>query len=360
MFNFLMTRIRSKKEILLYLNNIQAMKKNVLVILGVFFGLALRAQDLHFSQFYNSPLLLNPANTGYLDDNDWRVGLQYRNQSAVIPVPYNTFSFFSDCALFRQKWENSWLGSGLAMWKDVSGNGNLSLTKIQASMAAHVLGESSSFSVGMNAAYCQRSVDFSKLSYDVQWDEFSFNPSLNNQETFSVQKTNYLDVGIGATAAFFNNNNFHLKASVAVQHINRPNESFYGMSNKIGLRPLGSVEAKFKLSDKIMLSPCVYYSTQKRAMELVAGTLFNVNAGGDVSIRSNEIMAGAFYRAGDAFILAAGYQFGNSRVMVSYDQTVSQLTAANNGIGAFELSLILQGNYRKGSEISRTLGCPRF
>lgn len=95
-------------------------------------------------------------------------------------------------------------------------------------------------------------------------------------------------------------------------------------------------------------------------MELVAGTLFNVNAGGDISIRSNEIVAGAFYRAGDAFILAAGYQFGNSRVMVSYDQTVSQLTAANNGIGAFELSLILQGNYRKGSEISRTLGCPRF
>lgn len=336
------------------------MKKILIVIIGVFLGLHGKAQDLHFSQFYNSPLLLNPANTGYLDGNDWRVGLQYRNQSAVIPVPYNTFSFFSDCALFRQKWENSWLGTGVAMWKDVSGNGNLSLLKLQGNIAAHVLGESSSFSIGMNAAYCQRSVDFSKLTYDVQWDEFSFNPSLNNQETYSIQKTNYLDVGLGATAAFFNNSNFHMKASLAVQHINRPNETFYGMSNKIGIRPLGSLETKFKISDKIMLSPSVYYTTQKRGMELLAGSLFNVNAGGDISIRSNEIVAGAFYRMGDAFILAAGYQFGNSRVMVSYDQTVSQLSAGNNGIGAFELSLILQGDYRKGSEVTRTLGCPRF
>lgn len=336
------------------------MKKIVIILFGVFFGLQSPAQDLHFSQFYNAPLLLNPANTGYLDENDWRVGLQFRNQGAVIPIPYNTFSFFSDCALFRQKWENSWIGTGVAMWKDVSGNGNLSLTKIQGSVAAHVLGESSSFSVGMNAAYCQRSVDFSKLTYDVQWDEFSFNPTLDNMETYSIQKTNFMDVGIGATAAFFNNNNFHLKTSLGIQHINRPNETFYGMTNKIGIRPMGSIEAKFKISDKIMLAPSAYYTTQKRAMELIAGTLFNLNAGGDISIRSNEIIAGAFYRWGDAFIMAAGYQFGNSRIMVSYDQTVSQLTAANNGIGAFEVSLILQGDYRKGNDMTRTLGCPRF
>ena len=88
------------------------------------------AQDLHFSQYYNAPMLLNPANTGLLQDKDWRAGLQYRNQGGTIPVPYNTFSAFADFGLLRNKWETSWLGAGLAVWRDVAGNGNLALTKL--------------------------------------------------------------------------------------------------------------------------------------------------------------------------------------------------------------------------------------
>jgi type IX secretion system PorP/SprF family membrane protein len=320
------------------------------------------AQDMHFSQYYNAPMLLNPANTGLLQNSDWRAGVNYRNQGATVPVPYNTFSFFSDFGLLRNQWDNAWLGTGVAVWRDVAGNGNLALTKVQGNLAAHVMtGERTSFSAGMAAAYCQRSVDFSKLTYDVQWDEFSFNKSVSNQESFATQKTTFVDVNAGMNFSYFNNDNFYVKASVAAAHLNRPTETFYGNSNKIGLRPLLNLDVVYKANDNIMFSPSVYYTRQKKASELVGGTLLNINAsGGGPTLEANEIIFGVFYRNKDAIIGVAGFKWKQNRVMVNYDHTISQLSAGNKGFGAIELSLIVQGNYRKDGESTKAYGCPRF
>src|SRR3954464_1210538 len=90
----------------------------------------LKAQDLHFSQFFNAPLLTNPANTGFIPDADYRLGASYRNQwSAVMTVPYKTTSIFGDAQLFRDKLENGWLGLGGAILSDVAGRGSLRSTK---------------------------------------------------------------------------------------------------------------------------------------------------------------------------------------------------------------------------------------
>ena len=51
----------------------------------------LQAQDIHFSQFYAAPLLINPANTG-MSGEDIRIANIYRNQWSNIGVPYETFS----------------------------------------------------------------------------------------------------------------------------------------------------------------------------------------------------------------------------------------------------------------------------
>lgn len=49
-----------------------------------------RAQDLHFSQFFNSPLTTNPANTGFIPDANYRFGANYRSQWTSVPAPYTT------------------------------------------------------------------------------------------------------------------------------------------------------------------------------------------------------------------------------------------------------------------------------
>jgi len=67
-------------------------------------------QDLHFSQFMNSPLLTNPANTGFIPAADYRLGMNYRNQwSSIMTVPYKTISAYGDNQVFRNWVETGWM-----------------------------------------------------------------------------------------------------------------------------------------------------------------------------------------------------------------------------------------------------------
>ena len=46
----------------------------ILLLVFVAAMLQSNAQDLHFSQYFNAPILVNPANTGFNPDNDSRIG----------------------------------------------------------------------------------------------------------------------------------------------------------------------------------------------------------------------------------------------------------------------------------------------
>jgi len=74
-----------------------------------------RAQDLHFTQYFNSPLLVNPANTGFAPDYDFRIGGNYRTQWASVATPYKTMSVWGDVQLFNHRFENGWVGMGGAL-----------------------------------------------------------------------------------------------------------------------------------------------------------------------------------------------------------------------------------------------------
>src|SRR5438445_10920179 len=98
---------------------------------SLMFAGATQAQDLHFSQFFNSPLTTNPANTGFIPDADYRIGAHYRNQwSSILASPYKTVSVFGDAQLFRNRLENGWLGIGGFILSDAAGSGSLRSTKV--------------------------------------------------------------------------------------------------------------------------------------------------------------------------------------------------------------------------------------
>jgi len=80
------------------------------------------AQDLHFSQYFNAPLLTNPANTGFEPDADWRAGINYRDQWAgILNNPYKTMSAWADAQIFNDRFETGWMGIGTVILKDVAG-----------------------------------------------------------------------------------------------------------------------------------------------------------------------------------------------------------------------------------------------
>lgn len=320
----------------------------------------LHAQGLHFSQYGNTPLLLSPANTALMPESDFRVGANYRNQWSSLPVPFRTISAYGDFQLLRNANNNNWLGIGGAFFSDRAGNGNLALIKTQLSAAYHVqLNEYNMFSVGLGAAFVQRSVDFTKLTFDTQWDGFTFDPRQANGENYAFQKTSYADITAGVNYAFFPNENIYIKLGAGLLHINRPTESFYDMDNKLGMRPTANLDMLFKMGDSWIVNVSGYYTQQKAASEAVMGTTVTYNVTKGENLPSIFIM-GAYYRMNDAIIPVFGFEWNSIRVMASMDVTVSSIAPAVGSNGAFELSLSYHGLYSPGSKGRDAYNCPRF
>jgi type IX secretion system PorP/SprF family membrane protein len=320
-----------------------------------------QAQGLHFSQFFNSPLLVNPANTGLMSDHDFRIGANYRSQWSSVPVPFKSYSFYGDAQLFHKSNRTNWLGLGGAVFSDKSGDGNLSLTRWEAFAAYHIeIGQYQMISVGLSAASVTRSVDFSKLTFDTQWDGYLFNSTLPNGEQGTLAKASYADISTGINYAIFPNEFVYIKLGVGLAHVNAPNESFYsGQANPLGMRQTAYADLLARVGSRVIVNPAIYYTNQKKASELVGGMLVSILMGDDNS--SGSLVFGGHVRTGDAVIGSFGYDWNGLRVMASYDFTVSSMGNYNNHNGALELGLRWQGNYPDGQSRERkAYNCPRF
>ncbi|MBK7271232.1 MAG: type IX secretion system membrane protein PorP/SprF [Flavobacteriales bacterium] len=68
------------------------------------------AQDIHFSQFFHTPLASSPGNIGAFD-GDYRVHGIFRQQWRAVTEPYRTFGLGGDAATaFGKK------GLGVGAW----------------------------------------------------------------------------------------------------------------------------------------------------------------------------------------------------------------------------------------------------
>ena len=320
----------------------------------------LQAQDLHFSQFFNSPLSTNPANTGFIPDADYRLGANYRNQwSSVMTVPYKTISVFGDAQLFRDKLENGWLGVGALLLNDQAGSGSLTSTKIYGSVAYHqMLGLSSLLSAGFNIGWANKRINQSKLKYPDQFDGKFFDNALPTSVVLTNNNVSYLDVHAGMNYAYFPDENIYINAGYSIQHVNKPRETFFAdntNNGRIAMRHTGFVNAILKVNDRVIINPNAYFSTQARASELV----FGINANYNLSeAGEKQLLAGVYYRLGDAVVPMVGFQLNHLQFAFSYDVTLSSLSKYNGYRGASEFSIIKKGFYP--DNVDRQTICPTF
>lgn len=197
----------------------------IIIVVGCKFTAS--AQDLHFSQYFNSPLIINPANTGFISDGEYRVGMNYRTQWANVGNPYKTFSAFADGQVLGNKFENGWLGIGGALLRDVAGSGNLTTTRAFGSIAYHqALGLGSLISGGFNVGFVNKRIDFTKLTFDNQWNGKFFDIAAPSGEPFVANQVNYFTLQAGVNYAYFPNENTYLNVGVSASNINQPSESF--------------------------------------------------------------------------------------------------------------------------------------
>ena len=115
--------------------------------------------------------------------------------------------------------------------------------------------------------------------------------------------------------------------------------------------PIVAAGGRFGLRGTTAILPRVQFSSKQNARQITAGA--NFSWGLDYTSDGDQIIAGMWYRYGDAIMVNAGARFSDLQIILSYDLNASGLTPASNGYGATEISIIYLGKRK-----DRRLDCP--
>ncbi len=356
----------------MYNNSINNKKRFLKIILFHFFTFfafqITNAQDIHFSQFYNSPLTANPANTGFMPDADYRVGINYRKQYQSVPVPYRTSSAFGDFQVARDKFYNSWFGAGFVVLSDKAGTASLTSSKVYGSLAYHqILGESSTLSLGVQGGLVSKRIDLSKLTFDNQWNGKFFDVQGPIGESFAATSTKYFDLNVGLNYAIYPNEDSYINVGVAVQHVNSPKETFFSGVTSVGTnydinlarRYTAFFNGSFKLSNQVILNPQGYVTNMANVTQINLGANMQYNISGEGG--QSQLIAGAYYRLKDAIVPMLGIKHNSITATFTYDATAtSKLAPFNSMRGGSELSIIHTGIFPNRTPRDTKCASPSF
>ncbi len=333
------------------------MRRITIIILFFLFTANCFAQDPHFSQFFSSPLTLNPALTGKFD-GDLRITGDYRNQWPSINRAFITTTASIDFPILRNAiGDNDRWGLGIMAYSDKSANGALNVNYLSLSTAYHKgLDEDgfSQISLGFQGTYSNMMLNTSNLKFEDQLTPFGFTGTTGEVFSGNTLKNSYYDLNAGILYSKSTNetNNFYVGASF--YHILRPKQSFTGTYFLLNQRATVHAGGFFPVGQTTTLHLSGLYSSQAKAHETVLGGAMQLAVSeGD---NPTNVYVGSWIRISDAIIPYIGLEFGGFRLGLTYDVTTSSLKTASESKGGIELSL----NYTKRPADSKGVPCPKF
>ncbi|CAN5171225.1 hypothetical protein BH09BAC5_BH09BAC5_06660 [soil metagenome] len=326
--------------------------KSLLVFVGVSaLPLFSVAQDIHFSQITETPLLLNPALAGM--SHDFLAIINYKDQwKSVTTNPFKTFNFCGDMA-YNKKKSGSHLGVGLDVFSDKAGDGVMGTTTGQLHLSGVLaIGENSLMSAGLYGGFGQRSLSYEKLYWDNQYIAGNLDPSAPSFEPTTVSNRTYADVGAGLAyffgkghATISSNDAMNFTIGIAAQHLNQPVYTFYGNTdNRLPIKYIAHGNAEIGIKNySLVLEPGYIITVQGGHHEINAGALVKYWMQ-EASVYTGRkkpaaIILGGYYRFSDAFNIVTGYEISSFRIGLSYDVNLSNLTSASKARGGIEFAL---------------------
>jgi len=341
--------------------------KKLLIVLIVASCLQTNAQDVHFSQYFTSPMTLNPASTG-LVACDWRVASNFRSQwGSVNAVPYQTGTISFDIATLKGKMNGNSIGVGILGVYDQSGTGSLKNITTGLSLAYHkTIGSDEEkprfLSIGVQGYLVQKSIDFTKLRFETQYEPTTGGTPYPSNENFTNADLTYPDFNAGIMYSGYVNERANIYCGLSYYHITQPVETFLNGNHKINSRITATLGGSFQMNENMMLYASSSYQQQGKAYELLIGSAvgFILNPLHEEDVKNNVFYLGTWYRYGDALAPYIGFEWGKTKLGLSYDVNLSGFTPATKSQGAIEISLIYDGCIIRNEQRTYNFACPRF
>lgn len=332
--------------------------RGLIFILGMIITVMLSAQDPHFSQFFSSPLTLNPAFTGKFF-GAYRISGNYRNQWPTFNNAFTTTTASIDFQILKNKIiaADTW-GVGVMGYADNSANGAIKFNYASFSTAYHKgLDEDGLHQIGagFQVTYANTIVNTSLLTFEDQLTTGGFTGVTSEVFSSSTLNSNYIDVNAGLlyNGSTNDRNNFYF--GLSMYHINRPNQKFVGAEYFLTPRTNFHAGGYLAIGETTTMHLSALQMFQGGFSETMVGGAIQLNTNPD-DIKSTSLYVGAWVRFNDAIIPYIGLEFGDYRLGASYDYNSSLIRTATQNRGGIEISLI----YIRRPSTDRPVNCPKF
>ncbi|MBL0881803.1 MAG: PorP/SprF family type IX secretion system membrane protein [Chitinophagaceae bacterium] len=340
------------------------MRKVLLAIL-LCFPVALLSQDFSFSQFYEMPMLRNPALSGIFN-GDIRVSSVYRNQWASVTVPFQTRALGVEYKKSVNDQSNSYYTFGLQMTYDKAGD--LALKRIQVlPVITYHQSLSNDNDTYLSGSFMLGGVlsnfDPSKAQFDDQFRNGSYSPGNVSAQILTNTGISYIDMSAGLVFSSNYGEDSRFYIGTALFHLNKPKLNFFNADANSSHAPKLVFNAGLStpFTERSQIIAYVDYYQQTGNKQLFGGMLYEFPVTSYLDDGDNiKLSVGAFYRWNDALIPAFKIQASKLMLGLSYDANGSQLRTGSQYRGGMEITLSFLG-FLKGESSSRNkVRCPRF
>lgn len=341
----------------------------VLFALALQFATPMLAQDVHFSQFYNAPLVVNPANTGVFDGKA-RISNLYRRQWSGLGEGYTTFHISADAPVGKGLIGSNYFGVGVLIYQDKAGLAGYSNTIFEGSLSytQALTDQNDQFlSVGFQAGLNQQSIDLTKATWDSQWNGDAFDPTASSFENIQLQQFSYLDFNAGLNYFYVPDgvNSFNIGA--AMSHVGSPNVTFFLKQESPLQRKLtvhSSGEIALTRDAYMWILPKAIYMSQGSQQEIMFGGLFK----NKIQFKSRYtnyqkeayFYLGGFYRWDDAIVVNARVEYNTLGLGISYDSNVSSLSTSAASTSSIEINFSYVSMIKRGQRSRHNNKMPKF
>ncbi len=300
------------------------MKRPVLFILFLVFAGSVMSQDIHYSQFYNSSLNINPAKTGIFN-GDKRINLSYRNQWRSI-VPWTTFSGSYDTKFYPKKNKPYFFSGGVLFNYDSQSQlSDLNLFNLNLTGSyTYILNENNLLTGGLLLGFANRAVDLNSLTWDSQWNGRTLDISLDPGEDLDARSTTFFETGLGANYRWQRDSRTKLDLGIGVYHLLEPNVAFRDdqpaieLPRRFSLTGVGS----FQLAEKFDLQLNAMAQFQRDYDEYVIGGLGKIHVNQQRG-KELQVHLGLGYRTSKSIWPIIAIQHKNYYVSANYDIDLS-------------------------------------
>lgn len=325
--------------------------KSSFIALTIACSSSLNAQDVHFSQYRETPILLNPGRTAL--DRDVRIVLNYRDQWRSVAQAYKTVAVSGEMSLKRKNNKDNYLGLGIQVYSDKSGDSKMGITVGSLNLSGIIkTSENSKLGIGIMGGFGQRSVNYSALRWDEQYQNGAYTSSNATNEPAASNAYTLPDAAAGICWYYGKgdkyisaNNSINAVVGFSAQHFGIQKFSFYKDSGeKLFAKYVGHASVGIGIpNSNLIIMPGFMMAFQGPSNEIVAGSMFKYvlseNSKYTGVKKGSAIGIGIDYRFRDAAIATLMYEYSNFGIGISYDLNLSKLKVATAVRGGFEISL---------------------